>query len=124
MASYQTKLEEAEEIAARDALTGLSSRLYVEGQIERRMGASATWSVAIVDIDGFKKVNDDYGHLTGDELLKQFSAELRSACRATDVIGRLGRRRIHFAVRLRPGGSGGKDREAAQMDLRQLHRTG
>jgi diguanylate cyclase (GGDEF)-like protein len=35
-------------------------------------------------------VNDDYGHMTGDDLLKQFSTELRSACRATDVIGRWG----------------------------------
>jgi diguanylate cyclase (GGDEF)-like protein len=90
VASYQTKLEEAEEIASRDALTGLSSRLYVEGQIEKRIGAGTTLCVALIDIDGFKKVNDDHGHLTGDELLKQFGAELRSACRATDVIGRWG----------------------------------
>jgi len=39
VASYQTKLEEAEEIASRDALTGLSSRLYVEGQMEKRIGS-------------------------------------------------------------------------------------
>jgi diguanylate cyclase (GGDEF)-like protein len=90
VASYQTKLEEAEEIASRDALTGLSSRLYVECQIERRMGSGAPFCVAIIDIDRFKKVNDDHGHGTGDDLLKQFSGELRSACRATDVIGRWG----------------------------------
>jgi diguanylate cyclase (GGDEF)-like protein len=88
--SYQTELEEAEELASRDALTGLSSRLYVEGQIEKRMGAGAPFCLAIVDIDRFKKVNDDHGHVTGDDLLKQFSTELRSACRATDVIGRWG----------------------------------
>lgn len=90
VSSYQTKLEEAEEIASRDALTGLNSRLYVEGQIERRMKSAGPFSVVIVDIDRFKKVNDDYGHMTGDDLLKQFSGELRSACRATDVIGRWG----------------------------------
>jgi diguanylate cyclase (GGDEF)-like protein len=87
---YQAKLEEAERIAARDALTGLSSRLYVEGQIERRIGADASFCVALIDIDGFKKVNDEHGHLTGDELLRQFGVELRSACRASDVIGRWG----------------------------------
>ena len=87
---YQIKLEEAEEIAARDALTGASSRVFVEGQIEKRIGSSDTFCVAIVDIDGFKKVNDVHGHLTGDELLKQFAGELRSACRSTDVIGRWG----------------------------------
>ncbi|HEY1803272.1 MAG TPA: GGDEF domain-containing protein [Terracidiphilus sp.] len=90
VASYQTKLEEAEEIASRDALTGLSSRLYVEGQLEKRMGAEASFCVAIVDIDHFKKVNDDHGHVTGDDLLKQFGREMRSACRATDLIGRWG----------------------------------
>jgi len=90
VATYQTKLEEAEEIASRDALTGLSSRLYVEGQLEKRMAAEMRFCVAIVDIDHFKKVNDDHGHVTGDELLKQFGTELRSACRATDVIGRWG----------------------------------
>jgi diguanylate cyclase (GGDEF)-like protein len=88
--NYQTKLEEAEKIASRDALTGVSSRVYVEGQIEKRIESGETFSVAIVDIDGFKKVNDVHGHLTGDELLKQFAGELRSACRSTDMIGRWG----------------------------------
>jgi diguanylate cyclase (GGDEF)-like protein len=87
---YQARLDEAEKIASRDALTGMSSRVYVEGQIERRIESCATFCVAIVDIDGFKKVNDAHGHLTGDELLKQFAGELRSACRSTDVIGRWG----------------------------------
>jgi diguanylate cyclase len=87
---YQVKLEEAEKIAARDALTSASSRVFVEGQIERRIASGAIFCVAIVDIDGFKKVNDVHGHLTGDELLKQFAGELRSACRSTDVIGRWG----------------------------------
>ena len=88
--TYRTKLEEAEEIASRDALTGLRNRLCVESLIERQIGAGVTFCVAIVDIDGFKRVNDEHGHLTGDELLKQFAAELVSACRSTDVIGRWG----------------------------------
>jgi diguanylate cyclase (GGDEF)-like protein len=87
---YQTKLDEAEKIASRDALTGVGSRVYVEGQLEKRVESRATFCVAIVDIDGFKKVNDAYGHLTGDELLKQFAGELKSACRSTDLIGRWG----------------------------------
>jgi diguanylate cyclase (GGDEF)-like protein len=87
---YQVKLEEAEKIASRDALTGMSSRVHVEGQIEKRIESRAAFCVALVDIDGFKKVNDAHGHLTGDELLKQFAGELRSACRSTDVIGRWG----------------------------------
>lgn len=87
---YQAKLEEAEELASRDALTGVRNRMCVESMIESRVGAGTAFCVAMIDIDNFKKVNDRYGHLTGDELLKQFAAELRSACRATDVIGRWG----------------------------------
>jgi diguanylate cyclase (GGDEF)-like protein len=87
---YRVKLEEAEAIASRDTLTGLNSRLYVEGQIEKRIEAGTPLCVAMVDLNAFKKVNDEYGHLVGDELLKQFGRELRSACRSTDVIGRWG----------------------------------
>jgi len=68
----------------------LRSRVFVENQIVRRIADKVPLSVAIVDIDGFKKVNDDHGHLVGDELLKQFATELQSACRSIDVIGRWG----------------------------------
>ncbi|MGA7341448.1 MAG: diguanylate cyclase [Terracidiphilus sp.] len=90
VSSYQAKLEEAEEIASRDALTAVRSRLGIENLIESRIGAGAQFCVAMLDIDDFKKVNDEHGHGTGDELLKQFAAELRSACRSTDAIGRWG----------------------------------
>lgn len=90
VSAYQTKLEAAEEIASSDSLTGLRSRLCVEHQIERRIEAGTPLCVIIVDINGFKLVNDEHGHLVGDELLKQFATELRSASRATDLIGRLG----------------------------------
>jgi len=90
VSTYQTKLDVAEAIASRDALTGLSSRLYVEKQIERRIATGAVFCVALIDIDGFKRVNDQHGHLMGDELLKHFGTELRLACRAMDLIGRWG----------------------------------
>lgn len=90
VSTYQTKLEEAEEVASRDLLTGLRSRLCLENLLESRMGIGSPFCLAMVDIDGFKKVNDVHGHLAGDELLKQFATELKSACRSTDVIGRWG----------------------------------
>ncbi|HEY1983929.1 MAG TPA: GGDEF domain-containing protein [Terracidiphilus sp.] len=88
--SYQSKLEEAEQLASRDALTRLGNRLWVEGQIQNRIEGKHPFCAAILDIDDFKYVNDKYGHVVGDELLKQFATELRSACRSTDVIGRWG----------------------------------
>jgi len=90
VSTYQAKVEEAEQLATRDALTRLGNRLWVEGQIEKRIAAAAPFCTAILDIDDFKQVNDQHGHLVGDELLRQFSYELRSACRSTDVIGRWG----------------------------------
>jgi diguanylate cyclase (GGDEF)-like protein len=90
VSGYQLKLEEAEQLASRDALTGLGSRHWVEDNIERRCSAGVPLCVAILDIDGFKQVNDEHGHLVGDELLKQFAAELQSACRTTDMLGRWG----------------------------------
>jgi diguanylate cyclase (GGDEF)-like protein len=90
VSSYQARLEEAEEIASRDSLTGVGSRAWVEAQIERSIHGGAPFCVAIVDIDEFKRVNDEHGHLLGDEVLKQFSAKMRSVCRSTDTIGRWG----------------------------------
>jgi diguanylate cyclase (GGDEF)-like protein len=88
--TYQARLEEAEEIASRDALTGLRNRLSVEGEIEQSLHGRAPFCVAIIDIDEFKRVNDEHGHLVGDELLKKFAAKMRSVCRSTDTIGRWG----------------------------------
>jgi diguanylate cyclase len=90
VATYRAKLEEAEEIASRDALTGLRNRPCAENLIERYIHEAVPFCVAIADINEFKKVNDEHGHGTGDELLKQFAAELVSACRSTDLIGRWG----------------------------------
>ena len=88
--TYQTKLEKAEEIASRDVLTGLRSRLYALDQMERRIESGMRFCLAILDLNDFKRVNDAHGHVVGDELLKQFATELKTACRATDVIGRWG----------------------------------
>jgi diguanylate cyclase (GGDEF)-like protein len=87
---YQTKLEEAEAISSHDALTGVRSRVFAERQIARRIAEGTVHCIAILDIDGFKGVNDEHGHPVGDELLKQFAGELKSASRSTDVIARWG----------------------------------
>ncbi len=87
---FQAKLEEAEHLASCDSLTGLRSRHSVECQLETRMNAALPFCVAMIDIDGFKQVNDDHGHMVGDELLRLFAAELKSRCRTKDIVGRWG----------------------------------
>jgi len=88
--SYQTRLEEAEQIASSDSLTGLRSRHWTENYICRRIDANQIFCLVIVDIDDFKRVNDDHGHPAGDELLQQFAIELKSSFRASDVVSRWG----------------------------------
>ncbi len=87
---YQNKLEEVEQLAATDALTGLPNRRQVEQALEKRARAKRPFSIAIFDLNGFKPVNDSLGHNAGDDLLKQFSHELKSRFRQTDVVGRWG----------------------------------
>jgi diguanylate cyclase (GGDEF)-like protein len=48
------------------------------------------FSVVLYDLNGFKHVNDTYGHMAGDDVLRQFSSELRAAFRAVDDVGRWG----------------------------------
>jgi diguanylate cyclase (GGDEF)-like protein len=90
VSDYETKLKAAEELVIRDELTGLSNRRNVEERIEMRIAKGQAFCVAILDLDKFKEVNDTYGHLAGDSLLKQFAAELRTNSRAHDTVGRWG----------------------------------
>ena len=82
------------ELATRDALTGLlNRRAMVElfarehPRVERGQGPL---SIALIDIDHFKRVNDTLGHGAGDEVLRQFAAILKSQLRAADAVARWG----------------------------------
>jgi len=80
--------------ATHDQLTGLPNRaLFIETLdrfLSRAQRHEELFALLYVDIDGFKQVNDGYGHQAGDMLLQAFSLRLRSALRAEDVVARLG----------------------------------
>jgi len=86
--------KKVESLAITDGLTGLYTRTYfierLQEEIERAKTDSTPISVAIMDIDYFKKVNDTYGHLAGDTFLKQLSNILRRRFRSVDVLSRYG----------------------------------
>ena len=88
--TYETKLKTVEQLALRDPLTGLANRRNVEERIEWRIAHHQQFCVMVIDVDGFKQVNDVYGHVAGDNLLRQFAEELRSNSRAPDIVGRWG----------------------------------
>jgi diguanylate cyclase (GGDEF)-like protein len=76
----------AEELL-RDGLTGLPNRALVE---QRIAATDAPATVALIDLDDFKRVNDSLGHATGDELLTIVGERLRNVVRRGDVVARLG----------------------------------
>ncbi|MEW5763557.1 MAG: response regulator [Acidobacteriota bacterium] len=79
---------------SRDGLTGLLNHTHMKEQIvvevarSRRVGSPL--SLAMIDVDRFKEVNDTHGHATGDRVLKSLSYLLRQRLRRTDVLGRFG----------------------------------
>lgn len=79
--------------AATDPLTGLANRAGFDAAWQRYAQTAPDvlpLAVLSIDLDGFKEVNDTYGHPTGDELLVEVAARLRHAVRSTDVVARLG----------------------------------
>ena len=86
--------DELEILAITDRLTGLYNRIKLDqslqNEIKRFERYGHTLSVIIMDIDHFKKINDTYGHQTGDEVLKKVSATLTGNFRQVDIIGRWG----------------------------------
>ena len=70
-----------------DALTGAYSRRYFETYLMHMEGMEC---VEIIDVDRFKQVNDTYGHLAGDVVLRDIAAAIQSCIRSTDILIRYG----------------------------------
>lgn len=82
------------ELAVRDALTGLNNRRYLfeaaPSALELSRRHNAPLCVAMLDLDHFKRVNDEHGHQLGDEVLQRFSQLLSERLRRSDIICRYG----------------------------------
>jgi diguanylate cyclase len=83
-----------EELAQVDELTGLLNRRYIMKTLNEEMARAQRFggacSVAIIDLDFFKRINDQYGHPIGDEVLRTFAITLFANLRAVDKLGRYG----------------------------------
>lgn len=95
-------LHELETLALTDQLTGLPNRRGWEQQLDLLLGAAhrsgAPLTVALADIDHFKRFNDIRGHLAGDELLQQLAVTGRAALRASDILARWGGEEFAIAL--------------------------
>lgn len=90
----ELKNRELERLSISDGLTGLYNHRHIhellDGEFERAKRSGHTLSIAMIDFDHFKQVNDTYGHLAGDRVLVQLADLLRLTTREIDRIGRYG----------------------------------
>jgi len=86
--------KELERLARSDALTGLGNRHIffntMENACKRAKRFESIMAVCALDLDGFKQINDQYGHPAGDDLLVEIAKRMKKAVRETDVIARTG----------------------------------
>jgi len=86
--------EKIEDLANKDLLTDLYNHSFFQKKLKDYFGlakeTNKIFSVLILDIDFFKKVNDTYGHLAGDKVLKDFAKILKKNTRKTDIVARYG----------------------------------
>jgi len=83
-----------EHMALHDTLTGLPNRNMLDHQLNKMLEAArrdkSSFTIVMMDLDGFKKVNDTYGHAAGDALLKEVASRLKACLRPNDTVCRLG----------------------------------
>ena len=88
------KYQLAESSATTDYLTGLPNArslfVHLAQEVTRCRRMKTSLAVMVCDIDGFKQINDSFGHLEGDKLLREFTARLKEACRGYDYVARMG----------------------------------
>jgi diguanylate cyclase (GGDEF)-like protein/putative nucleotidyltransferase with HDIG domain len=88
------RFEMATNAADTDELTGLANArhlfAHLQQEVARSSRSSESFAVILIDLDGFKNANDQYGHLAGNRILQAVSAGLRRNCRTGDVVARLG----------------------------------
>jgi len=97
VSSISTRAERYRSLRAlimRDGLTGLLNHTAIKEQLQSEVLQAARnhsrLSLAVIDLDNFKKVNDTYGHTTGDQVLRTLARLLRQRLRRTDIVGRYG----------------------------------
>ena len=88
-------MRKLETIANTDGLTGVANRSFFDQELKKTIKNSSMFpdihfSLLIIDINGLKRINDNFGHAKGDEMIKTVADMLASVCRETDTLSRMG----------------------------------
>jgi diguanylate cyclase (GGDEF)-like protein len=110
-----------EALSETDPLTGLPNRRHLAHALSDVLGDHPPVCVGVIDLDGFKQINDEYGYLQGDAVLQELAGILERTCRRGDSVARLGG--DEFVMLLRETSPG--DARVVLERLRQLigHRS-
>jgi two-component system, cell cycle response regulator len=107
------------ELMTRDPLTNAFNRIYLIPVIDKELDVcrkqNEHLSLILLDIDHFKKINDQYGHLVGDEVLRVFCERVRSELRKTDMLARFGGEEFIVACRETPLKGAGRIAERIRL---------
>ncbi|EAR09820.1 sensor domain-containing diguanylate cyclase [Reinekea blandensis] len=89
-----TELHKERQLSMLDPLTGLPNRQGFDRRLSAELARAERYdqalSIAIIDIDFFKRINDEFGHLVGDKVLKMMAKEMKRVCRESDFLSRFG----------------------------------
>ncbi len=83
-------MEEAANISMTDTLTGLYNRAYAQSHVEELLRSSHSGALFMMDMDDFKHINDVYGHIIGDQILKIYAGVMRKVGTGADILCRVG----------------------------------
>ncbi|GAB2707546.1 GGDEF domain-containing protein [Aliiglaciecola aliphaticivorans] len=118
IARLKSQLQASQQEALYDALTGLCNRRYFDSEINTKLTLDKC-CLALIDIDHFKKINDNYGHQMGDLVLKAVAKKIQSCCREQAQAFRYGGE--EFAV-IMPGLEQSRARQMADVMRRQIEK--
>lgn len=83
-------MEEAANISMTDTLTGLYNKTYAQSHVEELLRSDHGGALFMMDMDDFKRINDVYGHIIGDQVLKIYAGVMRKASTGADILCRVG----------------------------------
>src|SRR4051794_21344606 len=90
LAEIHYESDKLRNLADKDALTGLYNRRRFEAALAEFQAAGQVYSVAMIDLDHFKQINDTFSHLIGDQVLQEVGGLIQAAVRGEDLAVRYG----------------------------------